>query len=79
MLTGDKGVYLAGELPVRWKDLKPSSFSLHKNSQAFSWADGGRAIGANTTAIEETSVAKKPGDSSKPNVPPNANKKNPGF
>ncbi len=79
LLTGDKGVYLAGELPVRWKDLKPSSFSLHKSAQASSWADGGRPIGANTTAVEETSVARKAGDITKPGVVPNSNKKNVGF
>ena len=79
LLTGDKGVYLAGELPVRWKDLKPSSFSLHKNSQASSWADGGRPIGANTTAVEESSIARKAGETSKPPIVPNTSKKNVGF
>ena len=77
MLTGDKGVYLAGELPLRWKDLKPGSFSLHKNSQAAGWADGGRSIGANTAAVEEFSIAKKGADTAKPIS--NSNKKNPGF
>lgn len=80
MLTGDKGVYLAGELPVKWKDLKPESFDLHKSSQAATWADGGRPIGANTQAVEASSLAKKSGETSKPAVAPNVStKKNVGF
>ena len=79
LLSGDKGVYLANELPVRWKELKPTSFDLHKNSQAMTWGDAGRPIGANTRAIEDSSQAKK-GDGPKPNVtPPNSTKKNVGF
>jgi eukaryotic-like serine/threonine-protein kinase len=58
MLTGDKGVYLAGELPIKWKDLRPSSFELHKSSQAAIW-DEGRPIGANVRGVEEGSVARK--------------------
>jgi hypothetical protein len=77
MLTGDKGVYLAGELPVRWRDLKPTSFTIHRNAQAASWGDGGRSIGANTQSVEEASVAKR-GDANKPNIPTQT-KKNVGF
>jgi serine/threonine-protein kinase len=80
MLTGDKGVYLAGELPVKWKDLKPESFDLHKSSQAATWADGGRPIGANTQSVEASSLAKKSSEKSKPTVAPNVStKKNVGF
>lgn len=79
LLTGDKGVYLAGELPVRWKELKPGSFSLHKNAQASSWADGGRPIGANTAVVEESSIARKAGETTKPGIVPNTSKKNVGF
>ena len=71
------GVYLAGELPIRWRELKPLSFTVHKNSQAATWGDGGRAIGANTQAVEEGSLAKK-GDSTKPLIPVQT-KKNVGF
>lgn len=80
MLTGDKGVYLSGELPTKWRDLKPASFELHKGSQAATWADGGRAIGANTTSVEESTTAKKSSDApAKPTTPNNSNKKNVGF
>lgn len=79
-LSGDKGVYLVGELPVRWRELKPGSFELHKGSQAATWGDGGRPIGANPRAIEDSSLVKKGEDSSKPKVnPAGANKKNVGF
>ena len=60
MLTGDKGVYLAGDLPNKWKDLRPGSFELHKNSQAATWAEG-KPIGANVRGVEEVSLAKKAG------------------
>ncbi|MBS0205596.1 MAG: serine/threonine protein kinase [Planctomycetes bacterium] len=81
LLTGDKGVYLAGELPVRWKELKPSSFDLHKKSQASTWGDAGRPIGANARGVEDSSIARKPGDPSRVNVTPlpNSTKKNVGF
>ena len=83
LLTGDKGVYLAGELPVRWKELKPASFELHKSAVATTWAEGNRPIGASIQAVEEAGVAKKTGgDTAKPTavIPPvNANKKNVGF
>lgn len=80
LLTGDKGIYLTGELPVKWRDLKPTSFELHKNSQGATWAEGGRHIGANTSGVEDASIAKRSGDS--PNVKPAPNvstKKNVGF
>lgn len=77
LLTGDKGVYLAGELPIRWRDLKPSTFALHANSQASTWAEGGRAIGANAQTVEEASLARK---AEAPKVTPAVNsKKNVGF
>ena len=76
-LTGDKGVYLAGELPNRWRDLKPGSFTIHKNSLAAAWGDGGKAIGANAQAVEEASLAKK-SEVTKPNIPVQT-KKNVGF
>lgn len=82
MLTGDKGVYLSGEVPGRWKDVKPGAFELHKNSLADTWAEGGKPIGANPQAIEEFGVSKKSiPDVSKPAVAPTipANKKNIGF
>lgn len=81
LLTGDKGVYLSGELPVRWKELKPTSFELHKNSQAATWAEGGRPIGANTQVVEDSSIAKKGPDPAKPNQPGPIvpSKKNVGF
>jgi len=78
-LTGDRGVYLAGELPIRWRDLKPLSFVLHKNSQATNWGEGGRPIGANPQAVEDATVIRKPGDATKPNSPVNQTKKNVGF
>lgn len=61
LLTGDKGVYLAGDLPNKWKDLRPGSFELHKVSQAATWAEGGKPIGANVRGVEDLSVAKKGG------------------
>lgn len=82
LLTGDKGVYLTSELPARWKDLKPTSFDLHKGSQAVTWAEGGRPIGANPQAVEDSSTAKRPGEAGtgKPNTNPNVStKKNIGF
>ncbi len=85
MLAGDKGVYLAGELPIKWKDLRPSSFELHKSSQAVSWAEG-KPIGANVRGVDEVSIAKKAGPESTPGsktVTPGTttpvNKKNVGF
>lgn len=76
-LSGDKGVYLVGELPVRWRELKPASFELHKGSQAATWGDGGKPIGASPRAIEDSSLAKK---DDKPKVnPAGTNKKNVGF
>ncbi len=80
MLTGDKGIYLNGELPVKWRDLKPASFELHKNSQGAAWAEGGRPIGANTGSVEQSSIAKRGADA--PGVKPAPNvstKKNVGF
>jgi serine/threonine-protein kinase len=78
-LSGDKGVYLAGELPVRWRELKPASFELHKGSQAATWGDGGKPIGANPKSIEDSSLVKKD-DTAKPKVNPGVtNKKNVGF
>jgi len=77
LLTGDKGVYLAGELPLRWRDLKPATFSLHPDCQGITWAEGGRAIGANAQQVEETSLARK-ADTAKP-VSPVQSKKNVGF
>lgn len=83
LLTGDKGVYLAGELPVRWKELKPASFELHKSAIATTWAEGNRPIGASIQALEDASVAKKTGgDTAKPTAvtaPQSPNKKNVGF
>lgn len=82
-LTGEKGVYLVAELPNRWRDLRPASFELHKNSQASTWADGGRRIGANTSEVDTVSFAKKGGTEpankavGTPVVAPT--KKNPGF
>ena len=85
MLVGDRGVYLAGELPIKWKDLRPSSFELHKSSQAATWAEG-KPIGANVRGVDDVSIAKKAGPGSTPGakaVPPGTttpvNKKNVGF
>ena len=85
LLVGDKGVYLVGELPIKWKDLRPSSFELHKSSQAATWADG-KPIGANVRGVDEVSIAKKAGPEPTPGtkaVTPGAttpaNKKNVGF
>ena len=60
LLVGDKGVYLAGELPNKWKDLRPGSFELHKSSQAATWAEG-KPIGANVRSVDEISIAQKAG------------------
>lgn len=83
LLTGDKGVYLSGELPVRWKELKPTSFELHKSAIATTWAEGNRPIGASIQALEEAGLARKTaGETAKPTavIPPaNPNKKNVGF
>ena len=84
LLVGDNGVYLAGELPIKWKDLRPGSFELHKNSKAATWADG-KPIGANVRGVDEISVAKKAGPettSGAKTVTPGTtipNKKNVGF
>ena len=85
LLVGEKGVYLAGELPIKWKDLRPNSFELHKSSQAATWAEG-KPIGANVRGVEEISLAKKappePTTGSKVGTPGKttpANKKNVGF
>lgn len=80
LLTGDKGIYLNGELPVKWRDLKPASFELHKNSQGAAWAEGGRPIGANTSSVEESSVARRGADAPAVKPAPNVStKKNVGF
>ena len=60
LLVGDNGVYLAGELPIKWKDLRPGSFELHKSSKAATWAEG-KPIGANVRGVDEVSIAKKSG------------------
>jgi len=83
MISGDKGVYLAGELPNKWKDLRPTMFELHKNSQAAAWAEG-KPIGANVRNVDEVSVAKKgqPGSATAPKTPGKTvptSKKNVGF
>ena len=87
LLVGDKGVYLAGELPIKWKDLRPGSFELHKSSQAATWAEG-KPIGANVRGVDEISIAKKSGPETTtgtkavtPSTPGTTipNKKNVGF
>jgi len=84
LLVGDKGVYLAGDLPNKWKDLRPGSFELHKSSQAATWAEG-KPIGANVRGVDEISVAKKSGPETttgaKAGTPGTTipNKKNVGF
>ena len=82
LLVGDNGVYLAGELPIKWKDLRPGSFELHKSSKAATWAEG-RPIGANVRNVDEISIAKKtgPATGSKAVTPGTTipNKKNVGF
>ena len=78
-LSGDKGVYLTGELPVRWKELKPASFELHPSSLAATWGDGGRPIGANSRGIEDSSVVKKTEEPKPKMNPAGNNKKNVGF
>jgi eukaryotic-like serine/threonine-protein kinase len=81
LLSGDRGVYLASELPNRWKELRPGSFEWHSASPAATWAEGGRPIGANARGVEESSVAKKAGSppTTKPGIPPIQTKKNFGF
>ncbi len=85
MLSGDKGIYLAGELPNRWKDLRPTSFELHKSCQGATWAEG-RPIGANVRGVDDASLAKKAGPETTPGskvatpgTTTPGNKKNPGF
>ena len=85
LLAGDRGVYLAGELPIKWKDLRPTTFELHKSSQAATWAEG-KPIGANVRGVDDGSIAKKAGPEPAPGakaVPPGTttpvNKKNVGF
>ena len=84
LLVGDNGVYLAGELPIKWKDLRPGSFELHKSSKAATWAEG-KPIGANVRGVDEISIAKKSGPEttagSKTVTPGTTipNKKNVGF
>ena len=61
LLVGDKGVYLAGNLPGKWKELRPVSFELHNVSQAATWAEGGKPIGADVRVVDGASLAKKVG------------------
>ncbi len=85
LLTGSKGVMLINTLPNKWANLKAASFNLDPNSPAATWAEGGRALGADPHLVEEAIVAKKQpketkGAPTKPGTPkPGAGKSNPGF
>lgn len=88
LLTGSKGVQLRTALPNKLSNLKTSSFLLDSTSEAATWAEGARPIGADIRVVEELAIAKKAppeaktgmsGQTSKTGVPVPGKKNNPGF
>jgi hypothetical protein len=89
LLTGPKGVQLKTSLANKLANLKPASFLLDPTSAGSSWAEGGRAIGADVMAIEDPAMVKKGTNDSKSGMAgqtgkpsgqvPSGKKNNPGF
>jgi len=75
LLTGDDGVYLQSTLPTKFRELKPSSFTLHNVCRGSTWSEGGGPIGAGIDELEKMSTPRK--GTTSPTTPSGTTRKTP--